>query len=812
VSRAAVVPRDAGLSYARANILIGPGGDALALYRLAPASYPLLSDADKWRVQRRLERFAQVVQADYSLWRVFRANDPATYERVASEHSTAGTAAWHDLMATHRDAMTRSAGRTAEIYLGVSLEGARPANLAGALASGSERALSRIAALAGRSVNVAISDSRLVALAQAEQQLHERLSSAIELRRASTRELEWLLRRAPLRGVAEPDLDRLWAPDALVIEDEGGATYEPLGWDLWRLPAVVLREDPEHPPSLHLEIEQGEGFQALLCLGALADAPVFPGAAAELLRAPLDGLGFAVDAVMHVRWLGNREALGQVRKRIVDAEEVYRDQLESAHGPAWQADDDRTLAREYEQVLQSGTRPPMLYATISLAVGAMEREELERRVEQLRAAYGDVTLYRPRGLQERLYLDHLPRVDGGRVGEYVQQVTAEQFGAMVPTATTIIGDEQGLYVGYTVDGLRAPVLYDATAPSRESKASAVMLAGTLGSGKTVGAQLIGYGALRAGSRVVDFDPKPDHGWTAAPGIEEQVDVLELTGGPDQQGRLDPLVIGVGELREELTVSYLLELLRDPPASWERAITRAVRDVSQKAGRGTRAVVDRLRDVDGAGPEVADALDVLADVGLARLGFGDGTTDVASSGAMLTTIRAPGLTLPEPGVARETYSRAERISVATLSLVASLAVRLVCDDRAQHKVVILDECWFLLAASQGRALVNRLVRLARSFNATVVLSTQLVGDLSGIRDLVRTWFIFGQDSDTEAAQALRLIGVEPTAPATARLRQAEAGRCIMRDLHGRVAEVQLDVADPRLLVAFNTAPPTRSPVA
>jgi hypothetical protein len=812
VSRAATVAQDAGISYARANILIGPGGDALALYRLVPMSYPLLSDADKWRVQRRLERFAQVVQADYSLWRVFRATDPERYERAASARSTAPAEAWDDLMATHRGAMTRSAGRTAEIYLGVSLEPSRPGNLAGALASGSERALSRIVALAGRSTNVSVGDSRLVALAQAEQQLHERLSGAVELRRASTRELEWLLRRAPLRGIGEPDLDLLWAPDALVIEDQGGATYEPLGWDLWRLPAVVLQEDPEHPPSLQLEVERGEGFQALLCLGALADAPAFPGAAAELLRAPLDGLGFAVDAVMHVRWLGNREALGQVRKRIVDAEEVYRDQLESAHGPAWQAEDDRTLAREYEQVLQSGARPPMLYASLSLAVGAGAREELERRVEQLRAAYGDVMLYRPRGLQERLYLDHLPRVDGGRVGEYVQQVTAEQFGAMVATATTIIGDEQGLYVGYTADGLRAPVLYDATAPSRESKASAVMLAGTLGSGKTVGAQLIGYGALRAGSRVVDFDPKPDHGWTAAPGIAEQVDVLELTGSPDQQGRLDPLAIGVGELREELTVSYLLELLRDPPASWERAITRAVRDVSQKQGSGTRAVVDRLREVDGAGPEAADALDVLADVGLARLGFGDGTADVASSGAMLTTIRAPGLTLPEPGVARETYTRAERISVATLSLVASLAVRLVCDDRAQHKVVILDECWFLLAASQGRALVNRLVRLARSFNATVVLSTQLVGDLAGIRDLVRTWFIFGQDSDAEAAQALRLIGVEPTATTTARLRQAEAGRCIMRDLHGRVAEIQLDVADPRLLAAFNTAPPTRSAVS
>src|SRR5258708_25800167 len=110
----------------------------------------------------------------------------------------------------------------------------------------------------------------------------------------------------------------------------------------------------------------------------------------------------------------------------------------------------------------------MLYASISLAVGAPDRAELERRVERLRAAFGDVVLHRPRGLQERLWLDHLPRVDGGRVAEYVQHVTAEQFGAMVPTATTLIGDPQGLYLGHSTDGLHAPVLYDAAAPSRHS--------------------------------------------------------------------------------------------------------------------------------------------------------------------------------------------------------------------------------------------------------------------------------------------------------------------------------------------------------
>jgi AAA-like domain len=783
---AGTVARDMGLRYARANLLLGPGDEALALYRLQATGYPLLSDGEKWTLQRQLERLAHVVGADFSLWRLYR---------------------------TTKDDNSTTSGRRAEMFLGVALAIEGPARVGGALLAGTDRLRQRLPALTRRSGAGTISAARLAALAEAEERVHERLSGAVSLRRAHTRELEWLLRRAPLRGIAEPRLEPQWAPDALIVEDDSGqASYQPLGWDLWRLPAAVVFEDPAQPPSLQIETDEHDSVQALLCLGALAEAPVFPGAQAELLYAPLDALPFAVDAVMHVRWLGNREALGQVRKRIVDAEQTYRDQLQSTHGPAWQADDDRSLAREYEQVLTSGARPPMLYASIGLAVGANDRAELERRVERLRSAYGDVVLHRPRGLQERLWLDHLPRVDGGRVREYVQQVSAQQFGAMVATATTLIGDPDGVRIGHSTTGLRTPVIYDVTAPPRESRASAVMMAGTLGSGKTVTAELIALGALQTGSRVVDFDPKDDHGWTNIPALADRLEVLELAGDA-AAGLLDPLVIAPTEVREDLTLSYLLELLPDPPASWEHAIARAVRDVVRDQRPSTRGVLQRLRGLDGStGGDVADALEVVAEVGLGRLGFGEHQDAPASSVADLTTIRIPGLTLPEQGVDRASYTRLERISVATLSLVAAKALQLVSEDHARHKVVILDEAWFLLSSAQGRALVNRLVRFTRRYNATVLLLTQLLEDAPVIRELVRTWFIFGQDSEEQSQLGLSLAGVQPTDAHVRRLQGAVAGRCVMRDLQGRVAEIQIDVADPELLAALNTAPPAAEQVA
>ncbi len=449
----------------------------------------------------------------------------------------------------------------------------------------------------------------------------------------------------------------------------------------------------------------------------------------------------------------------------------------------------------------------MLQASISLAVGAENSEDLERRVATLRDQFGAIRLHRPRGLQEALFLDHLPQPGGGRVRDYVAQMTVEQFGALMPIGSDRLGSDRGIYLGTTP--ARRPVTYDPTAPSRESRASAVLLAGTLGSGKTVAAQAIAYAAERRGSLVVDLDPKPDHGLHQISGLEGRVQVLELSADPEHRGKLDPLRIGLPDLREELACSYYLELLRDPPPSWEHQIQRAVRDLVTDGARSSVQVIERLRAVDRpAASDAADALEVACDFGLARLGFADDQATDADLGgpvAPVTTIRTPGLTLPDPRASRETYSRAERISVATLSLVAAYALRLVSGDRSRHKVVLLDEAWFLLASSQGRNLVNRLVRLGRAFNATVLLATQRLEDLGDLSDLVGTFIVFGQESDAEAARALQLLGLDPEDPALiARVRGFRQGRCLMRDLDGRVGELQVDV-DPQLLAALDTTP-------
>jgi AAA-like domain len=800
------------LRYARQNLLIGQHGEAAALYRLDTVAYPFLAVSDKWLLLRRLVRFGHVVGADFSLWRVERSY-PA--ERYAAElgrladrrHGSAS--AWRRYLAGHEARLRSLASHLPEVYLAVSLA-ERPAEGVGrGFVRQADRARRRLEELAGVAGPRPLPERELSSLAAAEQRAFERLSGVLALERASTRELQWLLRRTPCRAVSEPELERWWEPDALIVRQAGGRlAYEPLEHDLWRCVNAPMSEDPHEPPSLEVEAEEGTSLQAFLCVGSLAEEAEFPGAQAELLYAPLEGVEFPVDAVIHARWVGNRDALAQVRKRILDVEHAYREQERGAPaGPGLLAEEDRMLAREYEAILQSSAHPPMLFASISLAVAAAERGELERRVDALREQFGEVRLHRPRGLQHQLFFDHLPRCDGGLVADYEQQLSVEQFGALVPIATQQVGSPHGVYIGWSPAGGGRPVRYDPAEAPRTARPSAVLLAGTLGSGKTVAAQAIAFAAERCGSLVVDFDPKPDHGLDRVAELRGRVEVLELSGEPCHRGRLDPLAIGLPELCEELACSYLLELLRSPPPAWENAVQRAVRDAARARELSLLAVVERLRRADAdAAREAGDALEVVSDLGLARLGFGTGGEAEVEAERPVITIRTPGLTLPDPGASRETYTRSERVSVATLVLVAALALRLVAGDRSRHKLVLLDEAWFLLASAQGRSLLNRLVRLGRAKNATVLLASQRLADLRDLSDLVGTYFLFGTDSDAEARRALELLGLDPEdAALRARIKEYRRGRCLMRDLDGRVGELQFDLAFPELLSALDTTP-------
>jgi hypothetical protein len=796
------------LRYAHQNILVGKGDARAALFRVDTVSYPFLAAADQREWLRRLARFAFAVEADFSLWRVCRAYPAERYTEQAEALLDAreqSPAAWRSYLNGHEAHLRELRSFVPEVYLAVSLGGDRPPGLV----RGIDRVRRRVEGLFGVAGAVPIAAAEIDALVVAEERAFRRAEGCLPVRRATTRELQWLLRRAACRGVAEPALDDHWEPSALIVETASGQpAYEPLGTDLVRhVNAPVLEQDR----SLVVDAEEGRSFQALLGMGALPEESEFPGGA-ELLFAPLEQVAFPVDAVLHAHWLGNREAIARVRRRIVDADVAFSEQLNSTHGPlSYAAEENRQLARELDAYLQSHERPPLLNVAIALAVGAGSREQLERRVEALAHRYGTVALHRPLGLQPALFMDHLPRPDGGVVRDYADVLTIEQFGALMPLGTHQAGSERGVYIGRTLAGAGRPVRFDITEASRAGRPPSILLAGTLGSGKTIAAELLAFQAERRGSRVVDVDPKPDHNLEGLPELDDRVHVIELSGDDRYRGLLDPLVVAPEGLREDLASSYLIDLLPQAPPAWETQVRKAVRQALEQPAPNCLHVLDWLAGCADADARAAgEALSVWADSGVARLGFGDGHAARTAAERPVTTIKARGLSLPAPGIARADYDQAERLGVATLKLIAAYAMRLVSGDRSVHKVVLFDEAWFLLASRDGRRLIDRLNRLGRAENATLILATQQLTDVGEIENLIGTRLIFGQETAAEARRALELLGLDPDDRVLVeRVRGYRKGRCLMRDIDDRVAELQIEPVHEHLLRILDTSPGARS---
>jgi hypothetical protein len=789
--------------HAHGNILIGPDGDRAALYRVQTVSYPFLADTDKVAWYRRLTRFAHGVEQDFSVWRVCRGYPSGEYVDRAShlcDTRRQDPQVWRDFLRGHQEHLQRAEPFTAEVYVAVRLPGERQ------VAERLMRAADRLNPWRSRARTQPLTTPDIVGLEAAEQHTHGRVTASFPARRATTREIQWLLKRAGCRGLCEPWLDEHWAPAALQTD----ATVEPLETDVWKFANAPLREQNR---ALHVQAEEGDTYQAMLALGALPVTSEFPGST-ELLCTRLEDLWFPVDVVLHARWIPNRDAATLVKRRVLDADNRAREEEVSAHGSlSYAAHENRELVRELDDHLQEPGHPPLLKVSTLFAVGAATVDELEVRVEALRHQYGQVKLHRPLGLQAQMFLDHLPRPDTGRARAYTDVYTVMQFASLMMLGTHETGAQEGALLGNVATGGRRPVLNDATEAPRTGHAPSIMLTGTLGSGKTVAAQLIAYHAERRGSVVIDVDPKPDHNLEGLPELAGRVRVIELSGDEKYRGLLDPLMVAPPSMREDRAHAFLMDLLPTVPATWETQIRKAVKHVATGPDPCCVGVLEHLLTADNRDAvEAGEAIAVWSDSGIARLGFGNGWSSNGHQTPVMpvTTIKANALSLPDENTRRADYDPAERLAVAVLKLVATYAMRLVQGNRETHKIVLFDEAWFLLNTQDGRRLLDRLNHMGRAENATLILATQQVADIGDIDGLIGTRMIFRQENENEARRALALIGLDPDDRALAqRVMAFPAGRCLMRYFDGRIAEVQIDPVYPHLLELWDTTPGARA---
>lgn len=670
-------------------------------------------------------------------------------------------------------------------------------------------------ALRGRNRRL-LAATELEALRVRADRVHARLSDYLDAKAVRGVELQWLVRRCFCRGLGEPTVDGLHEPRALAFESNGEAVLAPLEGDLVRWAESLV----EHRGRcLRVESELGCSHQSLLVLGALPERASFPSERVELLFAPLESLPFPVDASLNARFLPNELALRIARRRVQDADQIVRAESDGDQGVS-DLGYERTLqARDLLAYLQSASRPPLLRATLTLALGARDEQELSERVESCRRAYGEIRLHRPLGDQLALFCQHLP---GQRtaVAGYDDTLTTEQVAAMMPTAAHTVGARSGFYLGHTLSGSRRPVRFSLREGSEQDRNTAILSVGALGSGKTTLAQKLQYEAFLQGARIVDCDPKGDHAFHLLDEVAPHAHTIALRPDPALRGMLDPLRVAPEHLRQEAAASFLRDLLpARAEAAWETAVVGAVDAVVRRASEPTcMEVVRALREAGDADAQVGDALAVYAHSGITQLAFAEaGAPPSAPSAgdAQVSYIAIRDLPAPEPGTRRQEYTQAERVGVQMVRLIAMFAMHLLASERERLKVFVFDEGWRLLGDPVGRSLLASLQRMGRSELAVPIVCTQLVtdallGERESLENLLGATFVFGMRSEAEAARALSLLGLDPDdRRARERLLEMDAGRCLFRDHAGRVEAIQIELVSPALLRAFSTTPTART---
>jgi hypothetical protein len=427
------------IAFVYGNCVFSQGlDDAWAAFAIETSSYAWLSEEGKRARFLALIGALEAIEADVQILRVCRRWELDGYARALRAESDAGPAC------------ARVHARARERYIAEHVRGlgdvgtAQPAvYLMVSLRDPERDVASYVSRAAGQTPRewwgglrraLAMRDRRLLSVSELERvrvradHAHARLEDFLPVRQARGVELQWLVRRAFGRGLGEPVVDGLHEPRALMFERNGEAQLAPLEGDVMRWVDGYVENRGR---ALRIESELGTSWQAQLVLGALPERMQFPGRRAELMFAPPE----------NARVLPNELALRIARRRIQDADQIVRAESGGEQGVSDLGYERTQEARDLLAHLQASSKPPLLRATLAVAVAAGSEQELEGRVEMCRRAYGEIRLHRPLGDQLQLFLPHLPG-QRTRLAGYDDTLTAEQIAAMMPTAAHAAGSRR----------------------------------------------------------------------------------------------------------------------------------------------------------------------------------------------------------------------------------------------------------------------------------------------------------------------------------------------------------------------------------
>ena len=643
-----------------------------------------------------------------------------------------------------------------------------------------------------------------------EKLLENKISRRFKVRRLETNDFGYLI-------------EHLYGRDGIAYEDYAYSLpkkklkKETLikHYDLIRPTRCLVEESQRH---LRLEHEDSESYVSYFTVNAIVGELDFP--SSEIFYFQQQQFTFPVDTSMNVEIVENRKALSTVRNKKKELKDLDNHAYQSGSETSSNVVDALDSVDELETDLDQ-SKESMYKLSYVIRVSAPDLDELKRRCDEVKDFYDDlnVKLVRPAGDMLGLHSEFLP-ASKRYINDYVQYVKSDFLAGLGFGATQQLGENTGIYIGYSVDTGRnvylQPSLASQGVKGTVTNALASAFVGSLGGGKSFCNNLLVYYSVLFGGQAVILDPKSERGnWKETlPEIAHEINIVNLTSDRENAGLLDPFVIMKNvKDAESLAIDILTFLTGNSSRDGEKfpVLRKAVRAVTQSETRGLLHVIEELRKEDTPiSCNIADHIDSFTDYDFAHLLFSDGTVENAISlDNQLNIIQVADLVLPDKDTTFEEYTTIELLSVSMLIVISTFALDFIHSDRSIFKIVDLDEAWAFLNVAQGETLSNKLVRAGRAMQAGVYFVTQSSGDVSkeSLKNNIGLKFAFRSTDINEIKQTLEFFSIDKEDENNQkRLRDLENGQCLLQDLYGRVGVVQIHPVFEELLHAFDTRPP------
>lgn len=561
------------------------------------------------------------------------------------------------------------------------------------------------------------------------------------------------------------------------------------------------------------------GYRATLAISRFPDELFFPDQEPWIHLS--SSLAFPVDFSIRFNVVPVQTVKKDVGKKLTDAKDQAIHIAESGSSVPLKVQEQLQVATMLEFEMDKN-RAPWAYARHRLSIAASDPEELMARGRSVIEAYRElgIDVVWPSGDQLDLLQESLPG-DKVRAYSYYQRQELSVIAGGMPTASSDVGDNAatdkkawlGPYLGMTTSRVMTPAFFSPHVSMTRNYPPGVAITGAPGGGKSFLAFSLAHQMALQGVWTIYIDPKAD----AKPMGELKglgnPRVFDLRDG--HPGMLDPFGMGSTIAESTLLALETLRLLLGGNISEEReeALLNAVDYVASQPNPSLSMVVETLTEDKGntGARNLGAVLKTISSLPFARLCFAPtgGTRLRPEDG--LTVVTLLGLDLPSASTTPEDYSYENRLAVSVMYLLTRYARQLMLSLNKSHpKAICIDEAWAITTTPQGAKLIPEIARMGRSHNTALVLVSQNAGDLmaEAVTNSISTKFAFRSSIPSEIDDVLELMGLDKDQGYQAAVRDLRNGECIMQDLDGRVARVQIDAWNKELFDTFNTNPETR----